>query len=71
VPLSGFGVVQDHSQQDHVLVHCFDGANTVLVFIAYEVVDTYFGRNDLSPDQRNLLISGNIEEARGRDLGQV
>jgi hypothetical protein len=34
VPLSQFGVVQEHSEQpDAVLVTCFDGAQTVLVWI--------------------------------------
>ena len=62
VPLSDFSVVQDHSQQEQVLVHCFDGVQTVLVFISYEVMDTYFARNDLTPRQRNLVIVGNIEK---------
>jgi hypothetical protein len=63
VPLSQFGVVQDHSEQpDAVLVTCFDGAQTLLVFISHEVIDNYFRRQDLTVRQRNLLVMRNLDQ---------
>jgi hypothetical protein len=62
VPLSGFDIVQEHSQQDQVLVQCFDGAQTVLVFISHREIAIYFRRYDLTPRQNNLLISSNMEK---------
>src|SRR5262249_35428132 len=44
-----------------VLVHCFDGVQTVLVFVSREAVDDYFRRRDLTPPQRELLIDRNLD----------
>ena len=62
MPLSGFDIVQEHSHQDLVLVQCFDGAQTVLVFISHREIAIYFRRYDLTPRQNNLLISSNMEK---------
>jgi hypothetical protein len=63
VALSGFAVVQEHSEQpDAVLITCFDGAQTLRVFISREVIDNYFRRQDLTALQRDLLVMRNLDK---------
>jgi hypothetical protein len=62
LPLSRFGVVQEHSEQpDAVLVTCFDGVQTVLIWISREIIDNYFHQHDLTARQRNLLVMRNLD----------
>ena len=43
-------------------MQCFDGAQTVLVFISHREIAIYFRHYDLTPRQNNLLISSNMEK---------
>jgi hypothetical protein len=63
VPLSRFVVVQEHfGQPNAVVVTCFDGVQTLLVFISCEAIDNYFRRQDLTERQCNLLVTGNLDQ---------